>query len=145
MGASCVMMGSMLAGVTESPGEFVFEDGLRFKHYVGTASHVAIRSGNAGSGSSGGPSGGDDDVSVVSGVAGTVLDKGSVHVYLPYLAMSVRHGLQDMGVRSLALLWERLHSGALRFELRSPSAQKEGGVHDLHTFSTQLYASAAKK
>ena len=29
MGASCVMMGSMLAGVEESPGQYFFENNMR--------------------------------------------------------------------------------------------------------------------
>ena len=44
------------------------------------------------------------------------------------------------GTQSLTVMWERLYSGELRFELRSPSAQREGGVHDLHSFSQRLYA-----
>ena len=53
---------------------------------------------------------------------------------------SVRHGLQDMGTRSLEVMWEELYNGTMRFEVRSPSAQREGGVHDLHSFQQRLYA-----
>ena len=80
-----------------------------------------------------------------SGVAGTVLDKGSIHAFIPYLCQSVRHGLQDMGVLSLTELWKRLESGHLRFEMKSPAAQKEGKVHDLHSFSTTLFSTGPKK
>ena len=54
----------------------------------------------------------------------------------------MKHGLQDMGVPSIAEIQPRLDSGQLRFEMRSPSAQREGGVHDLHSFTQKLFASA---
>lgn len=81
-----------------------------------------------------------DVVRVAAGVSGAVVDKGPLQKYLPYLCQSVRHGLQDMGARSLEEMWRMLNDGSLRFELRSPSAQREGGVHDLHSFSQRLYA-----
>ncbi|CAM9187213.1 unnamed protein product [Sphacelaria rigidula] len=45
-----------------------------------------------------------------------------------------------MGVKSLADAHAEVYDGAIRFEIRSPSAQKEGGVHDLHSYSRTLYA-----
>ena len=39
-----------------------------------------------------------------------------------------------MGCQSLEALWAALYNSQLRFELRTPSAQSEGGIHDLHSF-----------
>ena len=41
---------------------------------------------------------------------------------------------QDMGMRSMAEMHTALADGTLRLELRSPAAQREGGVHSLHSF-----------
>jgi IMP dehydrogenase len=174
IGAQCVMMGSLLAGVDESPGEYFFQDGKRLKHYRGTFSRgVIVQSGPSKASMSGkslsskslgnsppspqrsptrinslrggaiGPWTVDDHSTpyrLASGVSGAVIDKGPLSKYFPYLCQSVRHGLQDMGTRSLEVMWEELYNGKLRFEVRSPSAQREGGVHDLHSFQQRLYA-----
>lgn len=83
---------------------------------------------------------GPDSSFMASGVSGAVVDKGPLGRYVPYLCQSIRHGLQDMGTRSLAQMWEELYNGTLRFEMRSSSAQREGGIHDLHSFSQRLFA-----
>jgi len=44
-GARAVMLGNMLAGVDESPGELVIYEGRRFKEYRGMGSVGAMRSG----------------------------------------------------------------------------------------------------
>jgi len=44
-GADCVMLGSMLAGTEESPGDVIFARGERFKEYRGMASIGAMRRG----------------------------------------------------------------------------------------------------
>ena len=144
VGASCVMMGSLLAGVDESPGDFFFQSGVRLKRYAGTFSKApspgSTLGGNSRAGRSASITGATPVVTVASGVNGAVPDKGPLNKYFPYLCQSVRHGLQDMGTRSLVVMWSELYSGKLRFEVRSPSAQREGGVHDLHNFQQRLYA-----
>lgn len=136
LGASCVMMGSMLAGTDESPGEYFYQDGVRLKRYRGMGSLEAMEQGsekryvwdNA-----------VTAVKVAQGVSGAVQDKGTLQRYIPYLLQGLRHGLQDAGCKSVAEAQEKLYSDNLRFEIRSPAAQSEGGVHGLHSYQKRLY------
>jgi len=130
LGASTVMMGSLLAGTEESPGEYFYEGGRRFKRYRGMASAAAMRAGGAKRYFSE-----KDAVKVIQGVEGFVADKGSLRTFLPYLAQSLRHGLQEIGCRTISDLHAALESSRLRFERRSSSAQREGGVHNLSGYN----------
>lgn len=128
-GASCVMMGSMLAGTEESPGEYFYKDGVRLKKYRGMGSVDAMKKGSSVRYFSE-----DDRIRVAQGVSGAVADKGSVKRYLPYLRMGVKHGFQDLGVRGIPELHNQMHDGRLRFQVRTPAAQLEGNVHSLYTY-----------
>jgi IMP dehydrogenase len=130
------MMGSMLAGTDEAPGEYFYQDGVRLKRYRGMGSIEAMNNG------------GEKryvwdtactQVKVAQGVSGSVTDKGTLLRYIPYLMQGIRHGLQDAGIKSVTTGRERLYNGKLRFEIRSPAAQKEGGVHGLHSYQKRLY------
>ena len=129
LGASTTMMGSLLAGTSESPGEHFYHGGRRLKRYRGMASAAALGAGGAKRYFSE-----KDKIKVIQGVEGVVVDKGSLRTYLPLLALSLRHSLQDIGCRTIPELHEALESSRLRFELRSPSAQREGGVHSLYDY-----------
>lgn len=135
LGASTCMMGSMLAGCEESPGNYYFQDGIRLKKYRGMGSVEAMEQGSAKRYFANT----NDTVKVAQGVSGAVVDKGSVSRFLPYVAQGVRHGFQDLGVKSVAELHSGLYKGDVRFELRTHAAQREGSVHSLYTYEKRLF------
>ncbi|HNL01982.1 MAG TPA: IMP dehydrogenase, partial [Leptospiraceae bacterium] len=130
IGASTTMMGSMFAGTQEAPGDYFYENGVRLKKYRGMASLEAMEAGGDKRYFSE-----DQEVKVAQGVAGFVVDKGSMMQFVPYLVQGLRQSFQDMGARSISELHEALYSGKLRFEKRSYSAQLQGSVHSLHSFT----------
>jgi IMP dehydrogenase len=150
MGASTVMMGGLLAGTTESPGNyFVSHEGKLVKAYRGMGSIDAMedKKASAGGKSSRASNAGTaryfsegDRLLVAQGVSGSVLDRGSVTKFVPYLLAGLQHSLQDIGEKSLVELRESVLAGRVRFELRTVSAQAEGNVHGLHSFDKKLYS-----
>jgi IMP dehydrogenase len=149
MGASTVMMGGLLAGTTESPGSYFVRDGKLVKAYRGMGSIDAMEDSKAGGSSKDAKASNagtaryfseGDRLLVAQGVSGSVLDRGSVTKFVPYLLAGLQHSLQDIGVKSVTELREGVREGTVRFELRTVSAQAEGNVHGLQSYDKKLYS-----
>lgn len=130
IGASTCMMGSMFAGTDEAPGDYFYENGVRLKKYRGMASVEAMKAGGGKRYYSE-----NQKILVAQGVSGAVPAKGSMHSLAPYLSQGLRHSFQDMGYKNLEELHQALYSGKLRFERRSESAQAQGSVYGLYSYT----------
>ncbi|KAK3362688.1 inosine-5-monophosphate dehydrogenase imd2 [Lasiosphaeria hispida] len=149
LGATTVMMGGLLAGTTESPGtSFVSREGKLVKAYRGMGSIDAMQDKKAGNGAKDSQKNNagtaryfseGDSVLVAQGVSGAVAHRGSIGKFVPYLAAGLKHSLQDCGMKSLQGLHEGVANGTVRFEIRTASAQLEGGVN-MESYEKKLYA-----
>jgi len=135
LGANAVMLGNLLAGTSEAPGEYFYDNGVRVKRYRGMASLEAM--GQAGAKRY--LTDRKDPVKVPQGVTGTVVDKGSLVDYVPYLMKGLQQALQDMGFRDVPSLHAALWDGRLRMERRTPNAAAEGSVHSLVSYETPRF------
>jgi IMP dehydrogenase len=96
-GASTVMLGSLMAGLDESPGDVVLYEGRRFKDYRGMGSLGAMQGlgrDRYGSGQAGGKT-------VPEGIEGRVPFKGSLRDYVYQLVGGLRSGMGYVGAANL--------------------------------------------
>jgi IMP dehydrogenase len=103
-GASSVMVGSLLAGTEESPGEMVIYKGRSFKVYRGMGSLGAMVKGSSDRYSQ---SGQKRDKLVPEGIEGRVPYKGALGEYIYQLVGGVRAGMGYVGARDLEELREK--------------------------------------
>jgi len=132
LGASTVMLGSLLASTTEAPGSGQLKNGIFFKEYRGMGSLSAMDRGSAvryGTEQS--------QVRVPEGVSGLVPSKGSISSWIPYLTQGIRQGLHKIGAQNIGQLHKLLVLNQLELERRSDSAKKEGGIHGLYEVSME--------
>ncbi|CAN8312304.1 unnamed protein product [Cochlearia groenlandica] len=134
LGASTVMMGSFLAGSTEAPGSYEYQNGRRVKKYRGMGSLEAMTKG-----SDQRYLGDTAKLKIAQGVVGAVADKGSVLKFIPYTMHAVKQGFQDLGASSLQSAHKLLRDSVLRLEARTGAAQIEGGIHGLVSYEKKSF------
>lgn len=123
-GADTVMLGSLLAGTQESPGETIIYEGRKFKSYRGMGSVEAMREGSK-----------DryfqdveDDIKklVPEGIVGRVPYKGELYESIHQFVGGLRAGMGYCGAKDIATLQE---SG--RFVKITASGINESHPHDV--------------
>ncbi|HPG54949.1 MAG: IMP dehydrogenase [Paludibacteraceae bacterium] len=122
-GASCIMAGSLLAGVEESPGDTIIYNGRKFKSYRGMGSLEAMQKGSK-----------DryfqdmeDDIKklVPEGIAARVPFKGSLYEVIYQLVGGLRAGMGYCGASNI----EKLHNA--KFTRITTAGVKENHPHDV--------------
>jgi IMP dehydrogenase len=120
-GADCVMLGSILAGTSESPGNMVNYQGRTFKEYRGMGSLRAMRQGSSdryGQNASG--------KLVAEGVEARVPYKGHLRDVVFQLTGGLRSGMGYLGARTLDEL--RTRAGFVRI---TAGGLRESHAHDV--------------
>lgn len=124
-GASCVMLGGLLAGTDEAPGEVILYQGRSYKSYRGMGSLGAMQAGSADRYFQ--DQAREQALKLVpEGVEGMVPYKGPVHASVYQLVGGVRAGMGYLGACDLATL--RAHASFVRI---SAAGMRESHVHDI--------------
>ncbi|HEY8728248.1 MAG TPA: IMP dehydrogenase [Acidothermaceae bacterium] len=130
VGADAVMLGSLLAGVEESPGELIFINGKQYKSYRGMGSLAAMQSrGEARSYSKDRYFQDDvlsDDKLVPEGIEGQVPYRGPLAAVVHQLVGGLRSAMGYCGAHSIAQLQEA------RLVRITAAGLKESHPHDVH-------------
>ncbi|HVW00418.1 MAG TPA: IMP dehydrogenase [Planctomycetaceae bacterium] len=130
-GAHCVMLGGLLAGLQESPGEVILYQGRTYKQYRGMGSLGAMVKGSSERYRQGNAEDGKGSRKLVpEGVEGRVPYRGALSSLLYQLIGGLRAGMGYCGTRSIA----ELRTEA-RFIQTSPASVRENHPHDI--FITQ--------
>ena len=128
-GANCVMVGGLLAGTDESPGEVVLYQGRSFKEYRGMGSIGAMRKGARDRYFQDDfdlEAAGNSEKLVPEGIEGRVPYRGTVAGVIHQLVGGLRAGMGYVGCSTIALLQQ--HARMIRV---TPAGVREGHVHDV--------------
>src|SRR5690554_302264 len=98
-GADCVMLGGLLAGTTESPGDILEVYGKRVKNYVGMGSLTAMQRGSSDRYFQGGVN--ELKKLVPEGIEATVPYKGSIHEVIYQMSGGLRSGMGYCGCATI--------------------------------------------
>ncbi len=123
-GASSVMVGSLLAGTEEAPGEVILYEGRKFKTYRGMGSVEAMDEGSKDRYFQDA----EDDIKklVPEGIVGRVPFKGGVEEVLYQLIGGLRAGMGYCGARDIEALQQA------KFVKISNAGMVESHPHDIH-------------
>ena len=124
VGASCAMLGSLFAGLEESPGESFLYQGRSFKSVRGMGSIGAMQQGSKERYRQGHVT--DADKLVPEGIEGMVPFKGSLSPFVYQLCGGVRAGMGYCGAATIPELWERA-----RFTRITSAGVRESHPHDV--------------
>jgi IMP dehydrogenase len=128
-GADCVMVGSLLAGCDESPGELIFLNGKQYKAYRGMGSLGAMSSRGKKSYSKDRyfqAEVDNDDLIVPEGIEGRVAYRGPLSAVAHQLVGGLRQSMFYVGARTVPELQEKG-----RFIRITQASLKESHPHDI--------------
>lgn len=120
-GADCVMLGGLLAGTTEAPGEEIIYEGRRYKVYVGMGSLAAMKRGSKDRYFQK-----DEQKLVPEGIEGRVAFKGDVKDVVFQLCGGIRSGMGYCGTPTIQNLKEDA-----KFVKITGAGLKESHPHDI--------------
>ncbi|NPA68594.1 MAG: IMP dehydrogenase [Chlorobi bacterium] len=122
-GASSVMIGSLLAGVEESPGDTIIYQGRKFKTYRGMGSLEAMQDGSKDRYFQDDEN--DSKKLVPEGIAGRVPYKGTLQEVMIQLTGGLRAGMGYCGAKNI----QNLHNA--KFVKITPAGVTENHPHDI--------------
>ena len=122
-GGSCVMVGSLVAGTEESPGDTIIFNGRKFKSYRGMGSLEAMENGSKDRYFQAGTK--DVKKLVPEGIAGRVPYKGTVQEVIYQLSGGLRSGMGYCGAADI----EQLHHA--KFTRITSAGVLESHPHDI--------------
>lgn len=120
-GADCVMLGGLLAGTTEAPGEEIIYEGRRYKVYVGMGSLAAMKRGSKDRYFQK-----DEQKLVPEGIEGRVAFKGDIKDVVFQLCGGIRSGMGYCGTPTIQNLKEDA-----KFVKITGAGLKESHPHDI--------------
>lgn len=123
IGASSVMIGSLLAGTEETPGDLILYQGRQYKNYRGMGSIGAMNKGSADRYFQEGTA---QDKLVPEGIEGRVPYRGKISEVIHQLTGGLRSSMGYLGSSSVEELWRKAE-----FVQITAAGLRESHVHDV--------------